>query len=112
MNDITKGFLQAIKTYLKLLPLIIIPVAGIILMTTIAPYYAISRGCKEFDPDEKPKRRKLALLFSLTLSTLLSAVLLIIASFLSSGLMLRMGEILVIGLIYGMFLIFSLLGAR
>ena len=95
-----------------MLPLVVIPIAGIILLTTAAPYYAVSRGCSVIESNNISARRKVAILFGLSIATFLS-IALIVASYIISPIMaLERGEISIIAVIYGVFILFSLLGSR
>jgi len=112
MNNTSKGYLKSIWTYLKLLPIVVIPVAGIILLTTAAPYYAVNRGCSILNERNRTGRRKIALSFGLSVATLLTLILLLLSYLLSPVMTLQVGEISIIALIYGVFILFSLLGSR
>ena len=112
MNELQKGLYRAVRIYLKLLPLVIIPVAGILLLVTAAPYYAVSKGCKELEGTNILKRRKLALSFAILLSTFFSGILLLISYLFSSIFAIGSNEIWIIALIYASFIFFSILGSR
>jgi len=112
MNNFTQAFIAAFKSYLKLLPVIIIPVAGLVFLVTAAPYYAVSKGCEVFYPRERRKRKNLALLFAMVLASIITGFLLLISISLSAVFLLHTGEYLLICFIYGSFLIFSALAVR
>jgi len=105
-------FIKTFKTYLWTLPIVIIPIAGLLLIFTAAPYYAVNKGCKIFTGKTAVRKRNLALAFSLTLATILTSVLLGISYFLAANFNLFATEYLIISLLYGSLLFFSLLGTK
>lgn len=112
MNDFTSAYLTSVKSYLKFLPLIIIPIAGIVFLVTAAPFYAVSSGIEEFEYRRKSKKRNLALFFGLSMATAISLLLIIILSFIAPAFFMRTEEYMVILGIYISFLIFSSMAAR
>lgn len=112
MNTLTHAFIATVKNYLRFLPIIVIPVAGLLFMVTVAPYLAVNDGCKEFRPRERKNRRKLALSFGLTISTLLSVILILLSYFIMPIFLIRSAELSIIILLYASFILFSLLGTN
>ena len=112
MPDKSSPFTISIKSYLKFIPFLILPIAGIVFMITVAPYYAVSKGCKAIEFSDRKKCRELALNFSLTVATALSMLIIIILYIIAPLFRFEGLEAFIIGLIYGSFIVFSLLGSR
>ena len=112
MPDQSNPFTISIKRYLRFIPYIIIPLAGILYLMTVAPYYAVSKGCEAIEAGDRKKRRGLALNFALTMATALSMLIVLILYIIAPLFRFEGFEAIIIGLIYGSFIIFSLLGSR
>lgn len=112
MNDQSSPFVISLKRFLTFIPIIIIPLAGILFMISVAPYYAVAEGCKAIGPRDRKKRRTLALHFSLVVATVLSGLLVLVLYLIAPLFRFGTVEASVIGLIYGSFIIFSFFGSR
>lgn len=111
MTEFIKGFKRSIKTYVKMIPLVIIPVAGIILLLTLAPYLAVSRGCSIIPDASRKLRMRLGVLFGLMLSVIVTVIIYIVLLIIAPGRSFGNFEYSIIGGIFGLFLTFSMLGS-
>jgi hypothetical protein len=112
MSEFTHAFIVALKSYLKFLPVIIIPIAGLVFMITAAPYFSVNKGCQSYESASGTDRKRLALLFGLVFATLLTGIFLFISKNIAASYTVERLEYLVIGLLYGSYLLFSFFGAR
>ena len=104
--------MTTVKSYLKFIPILIIPLAGLIFMMTIAPYFAVNKGCQSFGKNQRGKRNELALTFSILISTFLSGLLIVVGYFLAPSFTIQAFELTIIIIIYASMTIFSLFGSR
>jgi len=112
MNTLSNAYITTLKNYVKFVPLVIIPIAGLLFMVSIAPYLAVSNGCGTFEPGQRVKRRKLALLFSLSIASFLLILVYLISMTIMSRFLFDVFELWVVLSLYCSFIVFSLFGSR
>lgn len=112
MRTSSNPLLTAVTHYLRFIPILIIPVAGIVFMMTVGPYAAVAKGCRMYKEPRPRELVRFALTFSILISTTITLILIVLASVLAPAFMIHQGEAAFILLIYIVTIIFSQLGAR
>jgi hypothetical protein len=112
MNDTPNVLLTTCKSYLRFIPIALIPLAGLLFLMTVAPYLAVNKGCGFYEKKQRGKRNELALTFAFLLGTIIAVLLIVIASMLAPSFLLRTMEVYLIVFIYGSVTLFSMLGTR